>query len=171
MLPSLDRENAEKATALVPITNRRTATVHAFVLHLGGLPVATATRETAVALVAEWKTELRHDVPTADLPPVEVPAEPVPWNGEGRLWERLPRHRTIHLLVAALHRQTGAVLYQLPLTTSQAWEFERDLFTDQAADLSVELRLRLRGPVEVIARGTDLEAVDGAFTQGLQQAR
>ncbi|MFB8235571.1 hypothetical protein ACFC58_03375 [Kitasatospora purpeofusca] len=63
------------------------------------------------------------------------------------------------------------MLYQLPLSTAQAWEFERDLFTDQAADLSVGLRLGMRGPVEVIARGTDLEAVEGAFAQGLQQAR
>ncbi|WP_327074401.1 site-specific integrase [Kitasatospora purpeofusca] len=170
VLPSLDRENAEKAAALVPVTNRRTATQDAFVLDLGGLEVATATLETAEALATEWNARLRDINPTTGLRPVETPAEPVQWTGEKRLWERVPRQEVVHLLMAGLDRHSGTLLFHLPVSSRPAWEFERELFTDQAAVLSIELRLGLRGPIEVIARGTDLAAVEGAFAQGLQQA-
>ncbi|WP_406205200.1 site-specific integrase [Kitasatospora sp. NBC_01560] len=170
VLPSLDRENAEKAAALVPVKNRRAAVPLAFVLDLGGLEVASTTREIAQAIVAGWNASVHEISRSAQLRPAEVPAEPVPWTGGGRLWERPPHCEVVHLVVAGIDRHTGTVLYELPISSRATWEFERDLFTDLAALVTVELRVGLRGPIEVVARGTDQDAVKGAFDQGLREA-
>ncbi|MFJ4189474.1 hypothetical protein [Kitasatospora sp. NPDC089509] len=62
------------------------------------------------------------------------------------------------------------MIYQLPLVEQPCFEFEGDLYTDQAAVSTVQLRHGLRGPIEVVARGTDGKVVRAAFEQALEQA-
>ncbi|QKW20943.1 site-specific integrase [Kitasatospora sp. NA04385] len=168
VLPSLDRESAEKAAALVPMKTRKATAPLVYLLVLGRIEVALTNRDDAQALVVLWNNLLEQ----GDLGQIDaratMPSEPAPWTGHGSLWERQPRYEHVYSAVAVLDRHSRAVLYQLPLAGRPTFEFERDLFTDQAATTSVQARLGLRGPVEIVARGTDQEAVKGAFAQALQ---
>lgn len=117
-----------------------------------------------------WNDLLAHGYARVNDLPVVMPSKRTRWSGRGRLWERQPRHEQVYSTVASLDRRSGKRIYQLPLTGQPCFEFEHDLFTDQAAVTTVELRHGLRGPVEVVARGTDEAAVKGAFVQALEEA-
>ncbi|MFD7450416.1 tyrosine-type recombinase/integrase [Kitasatospora sp. NPDC059827] len=171
VLPSLDRENAEKAAALVPVKSRSsTSAPLVYLLVLGGIEVAMTNAEDAHAIVDLWNELLAHGYAGLKERPAMMPKKRTRWSGRGVLWERQPRHQQLHSAVAGVDRRSGAVIYQLPLLEQPCFEFERDLYTDQAAVSSVQLRHGLRGTIEVVARGTDEAAVESAFEHALEQA-
>lgn len=171
VLPSLDRESAEKAAALVPVKSRRTtSTPLVYLLVLGGFEVAMTNAADAQAIVDLWNELLAHGYPGLSERRAAMPKKRTRWSGRGVLWKRQPRHQQVHSAVAGVDRRSGAVIYQLPLVTQPCFEFERDLYTDQAAVSSVQLRHGLRGTIEVVARGTDEAAVKSAFEHALEQA-
>ncbi|MFJ8043848.1 tyrosine-type recombinase/integrase [Kitasatospora sp. NPDC096147] len=170
VLPALDRDSAEKAAALVPMKNRRPTdnAVQAYVVRLGGIQVAIQGREDAETTITTWNSissERRNGASTA-----EMPTDTVSWDGTGRLWDRPPRYKVIHCLIALIDRRTSTVL-RFPLSTGVAWEFERELFTELATVTRIETPLGRLGPIEVTAHGTDREAVRGSFAQALRDAR
>ncbi len=171
VLPSLDRESAEKAAALVPMKSRATSSaplVH--MLLLGGIEVALTSAEDAQVLVDVWNDLVSREDSGLVEEAVEMPKRRTRWSGRGRLWDRPPRHGEVYSLAAGLDRRTGATLYELPLYRQPTFEFEAEQYTEQAAVGSVELRHGLRGIVEVAARGTDEVAVRGAFREAMARA-
>ncbi|ROR42988.1 site-specific integrase [Kitasatospora cineracea] len=171
VLPSLDRESAEKAAALVPMKSRAASSAPlVYLLVFGGIEVAMTSAEDAQALVDLWNEVVSHEDSGLVEAAVEMPKRRTRWSGRGRLWDRQPRHGEVYSLAAGLDRRTGATLYELPLSRQPTFEFEAEQYTDQAAVGSVELRHGLRGIVEVAARGTDEVAVQGAFREALERA-